>query len=248
MNQEIAVNHAYSRLDLLLQESEFSYFVEPINDNFTQTILRAEGKKWGNPEFDCTLHEFSERNSFWIGCKDRNGDVVSTVAARHLKVDSVIEESRTYRLWYGSKIRFTEPLDIILQDSDRVPSGSIVFAGCSWVRPDHRGNGLSWALARMAYYRAMRMWQPQWIFAIALTGIFKSAVATVDFGFTNVEYFARDFRIPGLGLQDVYLMNMTGQDAVALARSDIEFANSRPQLRLDRSFGDELKTDRRKVG
>ncbi|NNG04281.1 MAG: hypothetical protein HKM95_09300 [Inquilinus sp.] len=243
----MSLDLALNQISSLLGRSDFVYSVDRIDEAFMNILLNAEGKKWGNPEFDYSLHDLNEKNSFWIGCRDENGDTIATVAARRLETASFIEECRSYQLWYGSKIRFTEPLSIVLRKFDRVPSGSIVLVGAGWVRPDHRGLGLSWALTRLAHYLAMRMWHPRWLFGITLTGIFQSAVPIINFGFPQVDYFASGYRLPGLSAQDIYLLTMTRQEAIELAVDDSQFLAERPHLHLDRTFGQELKAERRKV-
>lgn len=228
----------------IIERSGIYYSQEPIDDDFMQILSKIDGKKAGNPEFDPSLHEFGHDNSFWLGFRDRSGELIATVAARRFEADAFLENCRSYRLWYGEKIRFTEPLEIVLGQYDRIPAGAASFIGAGWVRPDWRGRGLSWAFTRLGYFLAIRRWQPDWVFAMVFAGIAKAMMPTFNYGFPRSDLFATGYRVPGFSRQNLFLLTMTLQEAYELAASDRRFLADRPRLMIDSIFGDQLRAHR----
>ena len=157
-------------INQLFARSGIQYTKNPVADDFMNALFRAEGKKAGNPEFDPSLHDFSEDNSFWLGCRDEAGKLIATIAARRIEAETFLESCRSYRLWYGDRLRFTEPLDLVDGPYDRIPHGSTSFLGAAWVRPDWRGRGLSWALTRLCYFLAIEQWRLDWLIAMVFSG------------------------------------------------------------------------------
>ncbi len=233
-----------AEMDQLFARSGLRCSRRPIDEDFMYALLKAEGKKMGNPEFDPSLHDLSADNSFWLGCYDQAGGLMATAAARLIQADDFIEYCQSYRLWYGEKIRVMEPLNIVFSEFERLPSGVASFIGAGWVRPDCRGRGLSWALTRLGYYLAMERWSPDWVIGMSLNGIMRAQVPSVNFGFPRIDLFATGFRLPGYLSQHIYLLTMTQTEASNNAVADHRFLASRPRLELDRDFGGYLKTQR----
>lgn len=231
-------------MEQLFARSGVRYSKRPIDEDFMYALLKAEGKKMGNPEFDPSLHELSADNSFWLGCYDRAGGLIATVAARLIQADNFMECCQSYRLWYGDKIRVTEPLNIVFSEFDRLPARSASFIGAGWVRPDCRGRGLSWALTRLAYYFALERWNTDWVIGMSLSGIMKAQIPSVNFGFPRIDLFATGFRLPGYLSQHIYLLTMTRNEASNTAVADHRFLEGRPRLRLDSEFGSYLQARR----
>lgn len=229
----------------LLQRSGLRHVQGAVDDDFMRVLSKADGKKAGNPEFDPSLHDLSAADSFWLGCRDRNGDLVATVASRLLDARGFLESCRTYQLWYGDKIRFTEPLDIVLDRYDRLPSGATAFMGAAWVRPDWRGHGLSWALTRLGYFTAIRQWDLDWVAAMVFAGIAQAMMPGVNYGFPRSDLFATGYRVPGFSRQNLFLLSMTLYEALTLAADDLRFLIGNPGLLLDPGFGDQLRARRR---
>ena len=232
-------------INQLLAASDISYTNKPIEEELMQSLFMAEGKKAGNPEFDPSLHDFDADNSFWLGCTDRSGNLIATVAARLLNADSFVETCRSYAFWYGEKIRFTESLNIVFSNYERLPSRRAAFIGAGWVRPDWRGRGISWALTRLANYTALTRWQPDWVVGMSLSGVTQAGVPAINFGFPRIDLFATGFRLLGFSRQQLFLLTMTREEGAAVAAADLSFLESRPHLCLDSRFGDQLRAQRR---
>lgn len=229
----------------LFERSEIFYTERPIDEDFMRALFKADGKKAGNPEFDPSLHDFCADNSFWLGCHDKNGDLIATVAARRIEADAFLESCRSYKLWYGDKLRFTETLEIVIDRFDRIPSGETAFLGAAWVRPDWRGRGLSWALTRLGYYAAIEKWRLDWLIALVFSGIAQARMPSVNYGFPRMDLFASNYRLLGFSRQMLFLLSMTQPEALALAATDYRFLMERPYLAIDSGFGDELRVKRR---
>ncbi len=231
-------------LDRLFARSGLDCSQNSVEDNFMAVLSKADGKKAGNPEFDPTLHELTDTNSFWVGCHDRSGALVGTAAARLLDLDAFMDSCRSYRLWYGEKIRFMEPLDIVEGAVDRLPVGRTSFVGAVWVRPDWRGRGLSWALMRLCYYTAMVRWRLDWVMAMVFAGIARARIPTVDYGFPRCDLLASGYRVPGFSRQQLFLLTMSRLEALENSARDHQYLAQRPQMRIDRTFGDLLRARR----
>lgn len=234
-------------IEKLFERSGLSCSVRPIDEDFMQALFGAEDKKAGNPEFDPSLHKFGAENSFWLACRNQADDIIATVAARLFEADSFLETCRSYHLWYGDKIRVTEPLDIVFDQYDRVPAGKAAFVGAGWVRPQYRGYGISWAMTRLANYIALNRWQPDWLVGMVIPGIARANVPTVNFGFTRGDLFANGFRVPGFSRQNLFLLTMTAQEASTAQAGDWRFLKDQPHLALDSEFGAKLRARRHRV-
>lgn len=225
----------------LVGRSGIKHSLRPIDDLFLATITKAEGKKSGNPEFDCSLHDFDERNSFWICLSDDSSSPVGTVACRRIEHIRFLEDCRSYRLWYGETIRFANRLAIIAKADSRLPNGIAAFQGAAWVHPRLRGRGVSWALTRLANLIAAIRWQPDWFYGIAYEGIARSRLPIVSYGFPSIEHFASGFQVPGYARQELYLATLTWEELCQVAHSDSRFLAAMPELRLAKGFGDHLR-------
>lgn len=235
-------------INRLLRRSGLHHSRNNVDEDFMRALSRAEDKKAGNPEFDPSLHDLREDNSFWLGCHDRSGDLVATVAARRIIPDSFVEACRSYRLWYGDKIRFTEPLDIVFGQHERMPNSNASFMGAGWVRPDWRGTGLSWALTRLGYFTAMERWRTDWVIAMVFAGIAQAMLPAATYGFPRSDLFATGYRVPGFSRQNLFLLTMNQQEASNLAISDDLFLRRHPHLTLDAGFGEHLRLMRHACG
>lgn len=231
----------------VFERSGVSYSEMQIDEDFMHVLTTIEGKRFGSPEFDPSLHDFSQGDGFWIGCRDQSGDLIGTLATRRLNANTFTDACRSYRLWYGEKIRFTEPLDVVCNQYERIPAGCAAFSGAGWVRQDWRGRGLSWAMTRVGYLCAMRRWQPDWMIGLVVAGVAKSMIPQVDYGFPRSDLFATGYRVPGLSPQTLNLLTMTQQEAAHLIACDNAFLRARPHFLIDSNFGDLLRAQRRSM-
>lgn len=239
------LDHVFGLVVSLLERSGYQLAVGKLNAEFLQFQVKAERKKYSNPELDPTLHELSEKNSFWIVVTDEDNETVGTIAGRLCKIESFLPICEYYEFWYGQKIRFSEPLNIVYQEHDRVPNGAVAYDGAMWVRPDHRNRGLSWALSRLCRLTAVRMWNPEWIFGFGFEAVTGACLVTSNYGYPRSGLFATGFKFPGHPAQSIHLATMTVSEAVQGAVQDWHYLAARPGLLLNEAFADELRIRRR---
>lgn len=227
-----------------VQRSGYRIVIGKITNEFLEFQMRADKKKYSNPELDPTLHDLDDNNSFWIEIKDREGDTIGTIAGRLCQIDSLISLCRSYRFWYGDKISFSEPLAIVYADHDRIPQGRVVYDGAMWIRPDHRKRGISWALSRLCRLTAIRMWEPAWIFGFGFPAVSRARLPTSVYGYPHHQIFADGFKVPGYPAQSIFLATMTAAEARRSAAEDELLLADHPGLMFDEAFAEELKRAR----
>lgn len=205
-------------------------------DRLMETLWRIEGKRTGNPEFDPKLHELDETNALWIEVINDSEETVATSAAKLLETQDFAGLTRSYQLWYGDKIRFMDPLDIVVDPDVTLPSGRLVFDGAMWVRPDKRHQGFSWILGRLLKAVTFDRWAPDWFFGLAFTGISKSRLPVYSYGYPRLDRFANAYGLPGYVAQDLSLASMSRAEYVRQAEVDLDVLAALPDL----SVGPEL--------
>lgn len=225
----------------MLCRSGYQLVIRNITSEFLDFQIWADKKKYSNPELDPTLHDLDEHNSFWIEIKDQLNKTIGTVSGRLCNIGCFLSLCRYYEFWYGDKIRFREPLNIVYEDFDRIPSGRSVYDGAMWIRPDHRNRGLSWALSRLCRLTAMRMWQPEWIFGFGFEAVTRAGLPKAVYGYRRHGRFATGFKFPGHPSQSIFLATMTAGEVMRSAAEDRLYLASRPGLLLDEAFANELR-------
>lgn len=242
------LDNVFGSIVSVLERSGYQLAIGEINSGFLEFQFSADRKKYSNPELDPTLHNLDEKNSFWIVVKDENNETIGTIAGRLCEIESFLSLCEYYRFWYGEKIRFSEPLNIVYAGYDRIPTGTAVFDGAMWIRPDHRNRGLSWALSRLCRLTAMRLWKPEWIFGFGFQAVTRAHLPTSVYGYPRHEVFATGFKFPGYPAQTIHLATMTISEAIQGACQDWRYLTARPTLLLDQAFANELRIRRRIEG
>ncbi len=235
------LEQVFETLVMALRRNGYQLVVDKITDEFLTFQVKAEQKKYSNPELDPNLHDLDERNSIWIKIKDDKGDTIATIAARLCYIDSLISLCEHYEFWYGEKIRFTTPLNLVYDNISDMPYGSTAYDGAMWVRPDHRGRGLSWVLSRLCRMIAIRKWNPDWIFGFGFEAVTRAQLPRSVYGYPRFGIFATGFKFPGHPTQTIYLASMTNDEALRGAAEDWRYLTARPNFVLGRSFAQELK-------
>ena len=197
-----------------------------------RALFDNAGKRFGSPEFDPTLHDLHEGNSLWLEFRDGNGELVACNAARLIETNSFVDLVRTYRLWYGDKIQFSEPVTIIASSEVPVPDGRIAFDGAMWVRTDCRRRGLSWILARYLRATTFALWDLDWIFGFAFPGISKSRLPVSMYGYPRLEPFVADYHLPGYPRYELCLASMSRAEHSQSAALDQMRMNAWPAVTI----------------
>lgn len=225
----------------LVRRSGAQVEVRPGVKGFKAAAFAIEGKRSGNPEFDPDLHPLTPANSFWIRFREPDGSTVAFIAARLIKTNSLRAMAADHSLWYGDKVRFTEPLELVSDPSDPVLSGTIVLDGSMWVDPSYRGRAYSWCLSRMLRCVSYDLWDPDHYFGFSLTGLAKSRLPVYGYGYASIDHFARNYLVPGLPRFDLYVTPLAREQAKLQFAMDLAFLQSSPDLVLDQAFSKSLK-------
>lgn len=225
----------------LVRRSGAQVEVRPGVEGFKTVAFAVEGKRSGNPEFDPDLHPLTPANSFWIRFREPDDSTIAFIAARLIQTGSLREMAVDRSLWYGDKIRFREPLDVVSNPEDPVLSGEIVLDGSMWVDPSYRGRAYSWCLSRMLRCVACDLWDPDHYFGFSLAKLAASRLPVYSYGYASIDHFAREYLVPGLPRCDLYITPLNRQQAKVQFAMDLAFLQSSPDLVLDRDFSQSLK-------
>jgi GNAT superfamily N-acetyltransferase len=133
------------------------------------------------PVFDPAYHDFSPASAVWIQGLDESGETVSTYAARALYwPDTTLgAEARSLRLFFGdpaSQAAAGDFAEIPETPAVRI-NGRTACVGALWVRPDHRGIGLTRIVSRLCKAYVFARWQASTCFAFVDPAHFMSGVA-----------------------------------------------------------------------
>lgn len=238
----LVVDGVFDLIISVLEKSGYHLVTGGITSDYLDFQMRAEQKKYSNPEFDPTLHQLDRHNSFWLEIRDKDEETIGTISGRYCKIKSFFSICRSYEFWYGDKIRFSEPLNIVYTHYDRVPIGNALYDGAMWVRPDHRNRGLSWVLSRLCRLTALRMWTVDWIFGFGFPAVTKARLPTSVYGYPNHEIFATGFKFPGYPPLSIHLATMTHAEAMLGVVEDWQDLNTRPSLAMGPEFARELRS------
>lgn len=225
----------------LVRRSGVQVEVRPGLEGYKTTAVAVEGKRSGNPEFDPDLHPLSPANSFWIRFREPDDSTIAMIAARLIRTDSLRQIVMDRSIWYGDKVQFREPLDVIPDPDDPILAGDIVLDGSMWVDASYRGRAYSWCLSRMLRCVAYDLWDPDHYFGFSLTRLAESRLPVYSYGYASIDHLARDYLIPGLPLFDLYLTPLSRQQAKVQFAMDLAFLQASPDLVLDRDFSQSLK-------
>lgn len=240
----IMLDHVFDSIVSILERSGYKLSIKEIDNDFLDFQVKADKKKYSNPELDPTLHDINKQNSFWIVVEDNCSEIIGTIAGRLCETNSFLSLCEYYEFWYGDKIRFSNPLNIVYEEYDRIPHGAVAYDGSMWIRPDHRNRGLSWALSRLCRLTAVRMWSPEWIFGFGFEAVTSARLPTSVYGYPRAGRFATGFKFPGHPAQTIYLATMTVLEAHQGASQDWQYLSARPTLVLDQAFANELRMRR----
>jgi hypothetical protein len=146
------------------------------------------------PMFDPRNGVIAEDNSFCILGRNARGEVVT--ANSIIKYDwpdtDFVEEATSLRLFYSDPERMRQPSEqcIVTSTRARCIRGRAAFSGAAWVRPDHRGLGLSEYLPRLIKAYAASQWSLDCIFGMMAEAVEKRGHAP-RFGYDNIDWEAR---------------------------------------------------------
>lgn len=133
-------------------------------------------------------------DTFAILGRDASGDVVTANAGRFYDwtATSIAEELRSLRLFYAEPDSMRQPGETFYLPSDDASCirGRVAYVGAAWVRPSHRGLGLSAILPRLAKGYALTRWQPEWITSLMSASNFGRGLNS-KFGYPHADTSGR---------------------------------------------------------
>jgi hypothetical protein len=183
------------------------------------------------PIFDPAYHDFSPTSTVWIQGLDESGETVSTYAARALcwSGTTLGAEARSLRLFYAAPATQAAAGDFaeIPETPAAQIDGRTACIGTAWVRPDHRGIGLTKIMSRLCKAFAYSQWQTSTWFAFVDPTHFASGVARA-FGTIQVQHGVR-LRLGGRDLP----ASLTSQTA-EMVLADIARAVRRGEIESSR--------------
>lgn len=146
-------------------------------------VNRANPETWRPllPLFDPECGGITDDNAFCILGHNAQGEVVATQAARlyDWADTSFHEEAQSLRLFYAEPGRHKaedERVDVTAPAA-RTLTGSVIFAGGIWYRPDYRGIGLPYILPWLSRTYAYTRWKHDFSCSIMAEEVYKRGMA-----------------------------------------------------------------------
>jgi len=156
-------------------------------------INRANPETWRPllPLFDPACGGISGDNSFCILGHNAKGEIVATQAARLYRWPgtSFHEEASSLRLFYADpdrhrgereQVEVTAPIAKLL-------TGSVIFAGGIWYRPDYRNVGLPYILPWLSRALAYTRWKHDFSMSIMAEEVYARGMARRS-GYTKADW------------------------------------------------------------
>jgi hypothetical protein len=158
-----------------------------------QAINEANSSNWTPllPLFDHRYNTLSDANFFAIVGRDSRGEIVACQGARHFDwaQTNYFDECSSLRLFYGDDTTQKLPEEECRVSAlvTKVVTGSVVFSGAAWYRPDYRGVGLVELLPRIARALAYTKWNTDFTVTMMIESNVKKGVFPRN-GYPNIEW------------------------------------------------------------
>jgi hypothetical protein len=143
------------------------------------------------PLFDHRYNDLSDENFFAIVGRDSSGDIVACQGARHFDwhATNYFDECASLRLFYGCDTSQKLPDEECRVSAivTKAVTGSVVFSGAAWYRPDYRGVGLVELLPRIARALAYTKWNTDFTVTMMVEANVRKGVFPRN-GYPNIEW------------------------------------------------------------
>jgi len=140
-------------------------------------------------------------NGFWICGRNEDGEPVLTQVVRYFDMHetTLAAELESLRVFYADPQRQSGAAEVCAASAPtaRKITGSVVYSGGTWFRPDHRGHGLASIVPRLGRSIALSRWNTDHAFSLVLRKLVEKGIAR-RYGFRCVEY-AIDWRNSAAG-------------------------------------------------
>jgi hypothetical protein len=156
-------------------------------------VNRSNPETWRPilPLFDPACGGIDDENSFCIFGHNAKGEIVATQAARLYRWQdtSFHEEASSLRLFYADPDQHrseTERVEVTAPIAKEL-SGSVIFAGGIWYRPDYRNVGLPYILPWLSRAYAYTRWNHDFSTSIMAEEVYARGMARRS-GYTKADW------------------------------------------------------------
>jgi hypothetical protein len=156
-------------------------------------VNRSNPETWRPilPLFDPECGGIDDENSFCILGHNAKGEIVATQAARlyRWRDTSFEEEASSLRLFYAEPDRHRaekEQVEVTAPIARKL-SGSVIFAGGIWYRPDYRNVGLPYILPWLSRAYAYTRWNHDFSMSIMAEEVYARGMARRS-GYTKADW------------------------------------------------------------
>jgi len=156
-------------------------------------VNRSNPETWRPllPLFDPACGGIDDENSFCILGHNAKGEIVATQAARlyRWRDTSFHEEASSLRLFYAQPDQHRgerEQVEVTAPIARRL-SGSVIFAGGIWYRPDYRNLGLPYILPWLSRAYAFTRWHHDFSMSIMAEEVYARGMARRS-GYTKADW------------------------------------------------------------
>jgi hypothetical protein len=158
--------------------------------------------------FDPAVSDLTPENAFWLSAENDAGEIVACQAVRiyHWPNSTLADEARL--MFYGG-IEKGQRCIVTAKTAHEV-RGWVYYGGALWVRPDHRGMGLSTIIPRLVRAYAASRWPIDWTISFVAKVQIEKGI-TAGYGYTDVSYSIR-FPDSDWGDLEVALIRMSSAD------------------------------------
>lgn len=156
VDEMISIQDLIDKLQTDISNLGLSFHVDDNLVRWKSLIEGAQGGTRVSKAMDPTINDLRPGNSFWVYLENDKAEIVSCQADRFIESEDFVQEFICTHRLFGDRLPTIDFYPLQLQEAVPVLSGRINFAGGTWVRPDHRGQGLSGLMSRMARMLALR--------------------------------------------------------------------------------------------
>lgn len=189
-----------------------------LEDDFDELLALNEANRrhWHPlaPSFDPRTGAVDADNGFWICGRNEDGEPVLTQVVRHydMRNSTLARELESLRVFYGDPQIQSGAYETCATSASTAGkiSGSVVYSGGTWFRPDLRGRGLASIVPRLGRSLALSRWNTDYAFSLVQRKLVDKGIAR-RYGFRSVEY-AVDWRNSAAGEHLEFALVSIAQD------------------------------------
>lgn len=176
-----------------LAERGLSFRIRDDMDAFSDFVAAQAAKgTWFAlvPPLDAKASRLTPHNSLWAEISDAAGEVVGTQAVRTYdwRGTDLAQEAAALRMLYRDPATQARPGERwAIGGSAPLISGTVVYSGAAWYRPDHRRAGMLHAVARLVRAVVHARWDVDFIFSFMARETLERGVAR-SVGYPHAEW------------------------------------------------------------